>query len=205
MRALAVVMTFVATLLTASGANADVARGLIMFERGEFSRAVAELLPDARGGDPRAQYVVGVILLNDLAEPSAPNEDAAYWITKAAEQNYVQAQTELARMYRAGDHVEQDFAKMVHWYERAAEEGDVGAQLFVADAYAYGQGVEIDLVAAYMWYDIALEYWGPLAVRARDLVAEQMTPEQIAEAERRANRWLAERERKAQAQEEKQN
>lgn len=40
-----------------------------------------------------------------------------------------------------------------------------------------------------MWYEIALEYWGSLAVRARDVVAEKMTPKQVAEAERRAGEW----------------
>lgn len=203
MRMLTAMVVAAAAWAAAPEASADVARGVSLFERGEYSKAFAELLPDARKGDPRAQYVVGVILLNDLVEPPAPDQDAVYWITKAAEQNYIQAQTELARMYRSGDHVEQDFAKMVEWYARAAEEGDVGAQLFVADAYAYGQGVEVDLIAAYMWYDIALDYWGPLAVRARDLIAEQMTAEQIAEAERRARSWLAEREKRAQAAEDK--
>ena len=176
-----------------ASARADVARGIELFERGEFSRAYQELLPDAEGGDARAQYITGVILLNDFAEPESEQQDAEYWILRAAEQNYLRAQTELARMYKDGDHVAQDLAKSVQWYARAAENGDVGAQLFVADAYAYGHGVEIDLERAYMWYDIALEYWGELAVRARDVIAKNMTPQQIARAEQQANEWRAAR------------
>ncbi len=194
-KALLVTAVLAATWLSAPVTSADVGRGVAFFERGEFSKAVDELLPDARKGDPRAQYIIGIILLNDIVAPPSVDRGAVYWITLAGEQNYVQAQTELARMYRTGDHVEQDFSKMVQWHLRAAEEGDVGSQLFVADAYAYGQGVEVDLVVAYMWYDIALQYWGPLAVRARDVIAEKMTVEQIVEAERRADHWLAERER----------
>jgi len=75
---------------------------------------------------------------------------------------------------------------MVRWYRRAAEQGHVGAQLFVADAYAYGQGVDADLVQAYMWYEVAIRYWGDLAVHARDVIADRMTPEQIRDAQRRA-------------------
>lgn len=93
--------------------------------------------------------------------------------------------------YKTGDHVKADPDKMLACYKRAADSGDVGAQLFVADAYAYGHGVKVDRVAAYMWYDIAVDYWGPLAVRARDLVAEKMTSREIAEAESRANEWRA--------------
>ena len=147
------------------------------------------MLPDARKGDARAQYVVGVILLNDLIPEAPADKGAAYWITLAAEHGYVRAQTELARMYKTGDHVTADPDKMLAWYKRAADSGDVGAQLFVADAYAYGVGVAVDRVVAYMWYDIALDYWGSLAVRARDLVAEKMTPVEIAEAERLAHEW----------------
>jgi len=180
---------FIAAALTPMSAGADLARGIEFFERGEFARAYKELLPDAERDEAAAQYVVGVILLNNLATTASPEKDAAYWIARSAEQGYLRAETELARMYRTGDHVKEDLAKAVEWYRKAAEAGDVGAQLFVADAYAYGHGVKIDTVEAYMWYEIALEYWGSLAVRARDLVAEKMTPDEIAEAERRAEAW----------------
>jgi TPR repeat protein len=179
---------FLAALFPA-GASADLAFGVELFERGEFARSYDELLPDAERGDAVAQYVVGVILLNNLAPNPPENKDAAYWITRSAEQGYVRAQSELARMYRTGDGVKEDLAKAVAWYRKAAEAGDVGAQLFVADAYAYGHGVEADRIEAYMWYEIALEYWGSLAVRARDLVAEKMTADEVAEAERRAGEW----------------
>lgn len=187
-QAIAAIVLFGAALMPAN-AGANLARGVELFERGEFARAYSELLPDAEGGEAAAQYVVGVILLNDLAKPSAPEKDAAHWLTQSAKQGYLRAQTELARMYRTGDHVKEDLAKAVEWYRKAADAGDVGAQLFVADAYAYGHGVKIDYVEAYKWYDIALEYWGSLAVRARDVIAEKLTPEQVAEAERRADKW----------------
>ena len=41
-----------------------------------------------------------------------------------------------------------------------------------------------------MWYEIAIQYWGSLAVSARDVLAERMTGEQIVEAVRRADAWL---------------
>lgn len=166
-------------------ARADFETGLVRFEQGDFYGAQEELRPLADAGDPRAQYIMGVMALNGLAGDAQPNEGAA-WLLLAAEQNYVEAQVELARLYKTGEGVEQDFSKMVYWYRRAAEQGHVGAQLFVADAYAYGQGVETDFIEAYMWYDVAIRYWGDLAVHARDVIADQMTPEQIDEAKRRA-------------------
>jgi hypothetical protein len=174
--------------LTAT-AQADLRRGLEAFEYGDYATARDELKQIARQGDPRAQYVLGVIYLNGFA--AEPDVRAAIdLLAKAAEQGYLQAQMELARIYRSGDGVPQDLAKMAHWYYRAAEQGDVGAQLFIADAYAHGFGVKIDYVQSYMWYEIAIQYWGSLAVRARDVVAEKMTPEQIAAAERLAGQRI---------------
>lgn len=172
-------------LAIASTARADFESGMVKFEQGDFSGSQEDLRPLADAGDPRAQYVMGVIALNGLAGEFRPGEGAK-WLTLAAEQDYVEAQVELARLYRTGEGVEQDMTEMVRWYRRAAEQGHVGAQLLVADAYAYGQGVDADLVQAYMWYEVAIRYWGDLAVHARDVIADRMTREQIREAQRRA-------------------
>ncbi len=179
-------------LLLAQPALADLAEGIKSFERGDYETSHKVLQPLAESGDPRAQYLLGILYLNGFVE--APAQDAALsWLTKAAMQGDVQAQSELARMYRMGDGVEQDFVEMARWYQEAAETGDVGAQLLLADTYAYGHGVAQDLVKAYMWYEIAIQYWGHLAVGARDVVAEGMTADQIARATALANEWLKER------------
>ena len=176
-------------LYSAAALAADLGTGLAFFEAGEFEKAHDELKPLGQQGDPRAQYVLGIIYLNEYVTPPSAAA-AAEWIGKAAEQGYPAAQTELGRMYRTGDGVPQDYAEMARWYARAAEQGDVGAQLFLADAYAYGFGVEADLVQAYMWYEIAIQYWGSLAVRARDVIAERMSADQKAEAVQLAGKWI---------------
>lgn len=185
-------MIFLLSLLLAAEsppARAGIEDALHSLERGDYEAAERELGPLARDGDAKAQYALGIIHLNGLAGPPSPDL-AATWLRKSAEQGYLQAQTELARMYREGDGVAQDFGAMARWYGLAAEQGDVGAQLFLADSYAYGYGVEVDHVRAYMWYEIAIRYWGPLAERARNVVAEKMTEAQIARATRLAGDWL---------------
>lgn len=184
------VISLVALLALPQAAQADVTQALDLFERGRIDEAAEALSPLAEGGDPTAQYLLGVMYLNLMVEPPS-GASAVDLITRAAEADHIAAQAELARMYRDGEGVERDFAKMMVWYERAAENGDVGAQLFVADGYAYGYGVPQDRVEAYKWYEIAIRYWGPLAVRARDVVAENMSDEEVADAVRRAGDWLA--------------
>ena len=189
MRTILLAAALVASGLSFAPASADTARGIELFERGEYDAAAAELLPQV-ATDPAAQYVLGVIYhLQVLAPPEGL--DGIGLITKAAEKGYLPAQNELGRIYRTGEGVEQDLGRMMHWYEQAASQGDVGAQLVVADGYAYGYGVKQDLVEAYKWYEIAIRYWGTLAVRAREVVAEDMTEADIAEAVRRAGEWFA--------------
>ena len=179
----------VVSIVAVVPAAADFESGYAAFQRDRYAEAVRELKPAAEQGDPRAQYMLGVIFANGLSGEFDPTV-AARWYRLAAEQDYVQAQMELARLYREGIGVRQDRGEMVKWYRRAAELGDVGAQLFVADTYAYGVGPERDLVRAYMWYEIARRYWGESAAVARDVIAEEMTAEQIAEAKRLAEKWV---------------
>lgn len=161
--------------------------GMTRFERRDYAGAVELLQPVADQGEASAQYVMAVMFLHGLAKaPDAAT--AAGYMHRAADQGYAPAQTELARMYRDGDGVPQDPLASLKWYQRAAEGGDVGAQLTLADAYAYGSPP--DFVQAYKWYEIAIRYWGPLAVRAREVLAERMTPEQISQATRLAGDWL---------------
>ena len=176
-------------LMVPSAAMAQLARGIELFERSEFEAAAQVLSPLAKEGDVKAQYVLGVMYLNMMAQP--PTETAAaQLLISAGEGGMDKAQVELARMYREGQGVEQDFAKSFFWSIKAAEAGDVGAQLQVADSLAFGYGVGRDSVEAYKWYEIAVHYWGSLAVNARDLVAESMAADQIATAQQRAQSWI---------------
>ncbi len=166
-------------------AHADFEAGIVKFEQGDFAAAYRELFPAAEGGEPGAQYILGVMALNGLYG-AMDAQSAVEWFRQAAEQNHIESQVELARMYRDGNGVPRDLTEMVVWYSAAAAGGHVGAQIFVADAYAYGSGVEADLVESYMWFEIAGRYWGDLVQSARERVAAQMSDAQIAEALRRA-------------------
>jgi uncharacterized protein len=57
--------------------------------------------------------------------------------------------------------------------------------------YAKGQGVPQDYVSAHMWYSLAAAEGLTDAAKERDTVAAQMTPAQIAEAQRLAREWKA--------------
>ncbi len=52
--------------------------------------------------------------------------------------------------------------------------------------YHNGQGVQQDYVSSHMWYNLASANGQENAGEARDVLAEKMTPQDVAEAQRLA-------------------
>lgn len=76
---------------------------------------------------------------------------------------------------------------------QAAEAGHAWAQLRLADYYRSGNGSAPDRVSAYMWYLLSQRTAASLSEQintSRTDLHHSLTPEQIAEAERRAAEWL---------------
>jgi len=55
--------------------------------------------------------------------------------------------------------------------------------------YDEGQGVRQDVVQAHTWYNLAATNGDKPAAELRDALAKQMTPAQIAEAQKLAREW----------------
>ena len=111
-----------------------------------------------------------------------------------AEQGNTSAQNNLGVMYAEGRGVPQDYAEAVRWYRLAAEQGNAGAQNNLGIMYDTGEGITQDNVQAHMWYNLAAGRLPPgedrdSVVKARDYIAERMTPAQVAEAQRLAREW----------------
>ena len=78
---------------------------------------------------------------------------------------------------------------------RRAEQGDAQAQYDLGYAYDKGQGVPQDYVEAYKWRKLAIARASADKLKqyaeSRDELAQRMTPQQLAEAQKRASDWLA--------------
>ncbi len=106
-----------------------------------------------------------------------------------AEQGHAKAQFNLGVMYTLGEGVPQDDKEAVRWYRLAAEQGVARAQYNLGSMYGMGQGVPQDYVQAHMWVNLAAVKGNGKARKARDRLAEKMTPAQRAEAQRLAREW----------------
>ena len=118
--------------------------------------------------------------------------EAFLWSRKAANRGIAGAQTWLATMYFRGHGVLKDASEAVRWYRKAAEQGTDQAQAMMGLLYSQGRGVPQDDVLAHMWLNLAASQGGEnqkdRAV-ARDQLAQKMTREQLAEAQRMAREW----------------
>ena len=103
-----------------------------------------------------------------------------------AEQGNASAQFNLGVMYKRGIGVLQDYKEAVKWYTKAAEQGNANAQGNLGFMYGNGNGVLQDNVYAHMWFNIASSNGSENDRKNRDLAAERMTPDQLAEAQRLA-------------------
>ena len=114
---------------------------------------------------------------------------AKEWFEKAAKQGHVGAQADLGTLYLQGAGAPQSAQMAVFWFSQAAEHGDVLAFAKLGWMYAEGRGVRQDFIQAHMWYNLSAAQGEPRAAEARDALATQMTPAQIAEAQRLARDW----------------
>ncbi len=109
------------------------------------------LLARAQGGDPKAEFVLGLAYEIGKGTPQDYAE-AANWYKTGAEAGYAPAVTSLGYLYQTGNGVPEDRAKGAELYKQAAAAGDLRAQFFLALAYTNGLGVPKDAKEAATWY-----------------------------------------------------
>ncbi len=91
-------------------------------------------------------------------------------------------------MYMVGGYSASDW----EWLCRSASQGFAHAQYFVGTHHQNGDiPFTKDSVRAYLWHSLAAAQEHATAEQRRTELAKRMSPQQIAEAERRAKTWKA--------------
>ena len=153
------------------------------------------------------RIAVAVALLVSLAGPAWAGVDeglAAYnrgdyetalrEFKPLAEQGHPRAQWALGFMYYNGEGVPQNHAEAAKWLRRVAEQGFSPPQVKLGFMYWWGEGVPQDYVQAHLWFTIAEALGWSHARGLSEKVAKEMTPAQIAEAQRLAREWRPKKE-----------
>ena len=159
----------------------------------EVSDDIVGLMKRAEQGDAFFQHLLGSNY--EIGREAVPRDyqEAVRWYRAAAEQGYMLAQFDLGQMYDEGQGVPQNYKEAVRWHQAAAEQRHPPSQNNLGNYYLRGQGVPQDYIQAHMWYNLAAsDLTGDdreLPANNRDSIAEKMTAEQIAEAQRLAREW----------------
>jgi TPR repeat protein len=93
-------------------------------------------------------------------------------------------------MHDMGQGTIEDYAEAVKWYKLAAEQGNAEAQSSLGQNYHLGKGITKDLIKAHMWVNLSANK-AAAATIIRGWIAEEMTQQQIAEAQKLARECLA--------------
>lgn len=173
-----------------------------IYARGQYGQknpqqAIQWYFRSAEQGYAEAQYELGLLYREGQQIPQ--NFPKAWQQFKlAAEQGHAQAMVQLASLYMQGLGVLKDEELATRWYRKAAENGNFSAQRSLSTAYAMGIGVPKDYLLSYMWLVIALsqavnaEKKDDLAAQI-ELVKQNLTEEQIREAETQAGKCVVNR------------
>jgi TPR repeat protein len=148
-----------------------------------------ETFTKAEQGYASAQFSLGLMYSNGQGVPQ-DDKEALKWWRKAAEQGHGKAQFNLGVAYANDKGVAQDYKEAFKWYRKAAEQGLADAQRDLGVAYGTGRGVAQDTVNAYAWCNVGSANGSDKASKNRDLIAKEMTPEQIAKAQELSKVWF---------------
>jgi TPR repeat protein len=168
-----------------AGAQCRLGRKLNLFGRARDWQKWLEAA--AAQGNLDAHYILGVIL------HKRGDKDGINWLEEAAAKGDGDALYKLGRIYYLGQQTSKDHDLALKHFRKLAEGGDPDGQFHLGVMFYRGEAVPQDFVLAHSWINLAASRTsGDAAARAkrlRDRVAEEMTREQIAEAQKLARQW----------------
>lgn len=120
---------------------------------------------------------------------SANGSEAVKWFKLAAEDALPQAQFALGLLYQQGRLVECDMENAIHWYLEASRQGFPQAIFNLADIYSQ-EGEHYDPVDAFKLFYLSLAFGDENATPRLKALGQEMTEEQIEQAQKAAQAVL---------------
>ena len=181
----------------AGAARADLAGGMAALEAGRCADAIKALTPAARKGDAAAQKALGDAYsdtgkCDDRRAGEGGGTEAEPWYLLAARAGNVDAQRRLIDLYEYAPR-DSNPEQATLWMGKVAALGGASDLSRLATRHERAEGVPYDRVLAYAFNLLASRRAGKedggeqAANLARE--ANEMSPEQLAEAERLAAAW----------------
>ena len=116
---------------------------------------------------------------------------AIKWYTLAADQGHAQAQNNLTVMHQNGWGVPQSDEEAISLFARAAEQGVTEAMMALGRFYAMDFSADYDPLLAYKWFSLAALHNDIDSASKRDMIADKLTVEQVAEGKAMIDLWTS--------------
>jgi len=107
--------------------------------------------------------------------------------SRQAELGFANAQYNLGKAFRDGAGVERNLGESARWFLAAAKQGNAKAQERIATRYLRGEGVALDRIEGLAWMLLASRQGLASADDSRMALLAEMSPGDVAHAERRAD------------------
>jgi TPR repeat protein len=170
-------------------ATAGFMEGAAAYNARNYPLALKEIVPLAKAGNVDAEHLLGLMYYQGRGV-TRDYKQAFAWHYKAAVQGKSDAQYVIGAMYYTGNAVPQDQKLAVEWFRKAAEQGHPDAQHALGLMYRYHvAGMPQDIVIAYMLVNLAAASGHRNAIEQRNLIARQMSQEQVDEAQALSRNW----------------
>ena len=177
-------------LISTAALAGDFKTGWAAYNAADYAKAKAEWQEAADAGDADCAFGMGLLYGNGFGVDMV-DELALKYYRIAAEQGHRDGAFNLAVMHQNGWGVPMDEIEANKWYEIAADKGHTEAQMALGRYYAMDFQHSYDPVVAYKWFALAEKLGNVAGAEKRDFVAGRMTPEQLAEARRIVEDWMA--------------
>ncbi|HIJ86129.1 MAG TPA: sel1 repeat family protein [Desulfuromonadales bacterium] len=162
--------------------------GLRAYRQGDYAAAIKESTPHAENGDAYSQWLLGSSYAN--AEPPIKDiREAERWIKKAADQDFVPAMVDLAKISLFYDSVKNEQVAY-GWYQKAANYGNSEAQ-FMLGLYSFSGtgGSAKDDVKAFTWLLLSAKQGHPLAKLMLEKSKDKISQMDLGKAQQMASEW----------------
>lgn len=127
-------------------------QGCFNHYRAESYLAATRICEQATDTHVKAQWFLGHIYYYDLANQNTSKEQGFTWYLKAAENDWLEAQTFVGESYMQGEGVKTDYAKAYYWLNKAAKSKDYNAEFSIGMLFFNGNGRDKDVSAAISWF-----------------------------------------------------
>ena len=117
------------------------------------------------------------------------HEQKLFWYRQAAEQGHADAQFSLG-VDEAFESCGLTYQRGEKWFRLAAEQGHSAAQQILGEMYFKGMGVQQDDQQAYAWSFVAAANGRDHTLRTCNIVAERLTPADLAQAQALAAHYV---------------